>query len=76
MENRLRMCMDALRVLADHPASEINRILLGEQYINEYLRTIDASPERLAEAINATGEDPFWITMREYVQSRMRRPDD
>jgi hypothetical protein len=76
MENRLRVCMDALRVLADQPASELNRMPLAERLIDDYLRHKDASFERLMDAINAKGEDLFWITMREYVQSRLRRPDD
>jgi hypothetical protein len=76
MVPRLRTCIELLRRLADQPASETNRLLLAERYIDEYLRAKDASPERLMDAINAEGEDPFWITMREYVQSRLRRPDD
>jgi hypothetical protein len=72
MDSRLRMCIEALRLLADQPATEFNRAPLAERLIDEYLRAKDASPERLRAAINAEGEDPFWITMREYVQSRMR----
>jgi hypothetical protein len=49
---------------------------LGERYIDEYLRVKGASPEQLNDEIKAKGEDPFWITMREYVQSRLRQPDD
>jgi hypothetical protein len=76
MDPRLRDCIDQMRILADQPASETNRLPLGERYVDEYLRVRGASPERLIHEINAKGEDPFWITMREYVQSRMRRSDD
>jgi len=76
MDPRLRTCIDLLRRLADQPASETNRLPLGERYIDEYLRVKGASPEQLNDEIKAKGEDPFWITMREYVQSRLRQPDD
>jgi hypothetical protein len=59
--------MSALRSLADQPASEFSRVPLGERHIDEYLRAKDASPELLKAAINAEGDDPFWITMQEYV---------
>jgi hypothetical protein len=76
MDARLQTCMDALRVLADQPASELNRVPLAERLIDDYIRYSDASLERLMDAINAKGEDPFWIIMGEYVQSRMRRSGD
>jgi hypothetical protein len=76
MDTQLRMCIEVLRVLADQPANELNRVPLAERRIDEYLRAKDGSPERLRAAINAEGEDPFWVMMREYVQSRMRRSDE
>ena len=68
--------MSALCSLADQPASEFSRVPLGERHIEEYLRARDASPDRLMDAIDVEGEDPFWIMMQEYVQSRMRPPDE
>ena len=65
--------MSALRSLADQPASEFNRVPLGERHIDEYLRAKDASLELLRAAINAEGDDPFWIMMQEYVHWRSRR---
>jgi hypothetical protein len=73
MDTRLRLCISELRVLADQPASEFSRVPLGERHIDEYLRAKDASPELLRAAINAEGDDPFWIVMQEYVHWRMRR---
>jgi len=73
MDTRLRLYIDALRALADQPASEFNRVM-GERYIDQYLQAKDASPELLKAAINAEGDDPFWIMMQEYVHWRSRRP--
>ena len=71
MDMRLRLCMSALRSLADQPASEFNRVPLGERHIDEYFRAKDASLELLTAAINAEGvDDDFWIMMREYIQRR------
>jgi hypothetical protein len=68
--------MSELRVLADQPAAEFNRVPLGERHIDQYLQAKGASPELLSAAINAEGDDPFWIMMQEYVQSRMHRPPE
>jgi hypothetical protein len=65
--------MSALRSLADQPASEFSRAPLGERHIEEYLRAKDASLELLRTAINAEGDDDFWIMMQEYVHWRTRR---
>jgi hypothetical protein len=70
MDTQLRLCMSGLRALADQPASEFNRVPLGERHIDQYLQAKAASPELLTTAINSEGDDGFWIMMREYVQSR------
>jgi hypothetical protein len=70
------MCIEALRVLADQPATEFNRVPLAERHIDEYLRAKDASLQLLLDAINAEGGDDFWITVGEYVQSLMRPPEE
>jgi hypothetical protein len=64
--------MSALHSLADQPASEFSRVPLGERHIDQYLQAKDASPELLRAAINAEGDDPFWIMMQEYIQWRWR----
>ena len=53
--------------------SKFNRVPLGERRIDEYLRAKDASLELLRAAVNAEGDDPFWIMMQEYVRWRSRR---
>jgi hypothetical protein len=70
MDTRLRLCISELRVLADQPASEFSRVPLGERHIDQYLKAKGASPELLTAAINAEGDDDFWIMMLEYVRSR------
>jgi len=70
MDTRLRLCMSALRALADQPASEFNRVPLGERHIDQYLQAKGASPELFTTAVNAEGDDDFWIMMLGYVQSR------
>jgi hypothetical protein len=74
MDPQLRICMYALRRLAKVPASDFNRVRVGEQRIREYLRSSGASLDRLRDPIKAEGEDDFWITMGAYVQSQMRPP--
>ena len=76
--DKLKMCIDALRLLARHPQS-FNCVPLGEQRINEYLKAHSAVPrtalDRLIVAIDKEAEpflgtNHFWIVMQEFVYSR------
>jgi hypothetical protein len=73
--DRLKTCIESLRLLASQPASESNWIPLAEQRVDEYLRSGVAprpSLERLGNAVsNAShpSEEPFWTIVREYVGS-------
>ena len=77
--DRLRTCMDALRVLAR--SNDPNRAVLVERYIDEYLRTetvsLSRALERLRRAIHyeevegREGED--WSLAKEYVRSLLHR---
>ena len=76
--DRLKICMDALRLLAKLPESP-NRVPLAERRINEYLQAESATPrsslghlrvaiEREAEPFRGTNH--FWIVVQEFVRSR------
>ncbi len=72
--DKLRNCVQALRVLARHP-NEPNAQVLAERQINDFLReevgSLSASLERVGNAIdmeanrNVLGED--WSLMQAYV---------
>jgi hypothetical protein len=74
--DKLKNCVDALRVLA-RQSHDPNFQLLAERRINEYLqREIDdlrTSLRQIGRAINAEAdkrvEDEDWRLMGEYVQS-------
>jgi hypothetical protein len=73
--DKLRNCIQALRILARHP-NEPDAQVLAERQINDFLReedgSLSASIERVGEAIdaeankNVLGED--WSLMRAYAQ--------
>jgi hypothetical protein len=77
--DRLRNCIDALRVLAR--SSDPDRAVLVERYIDAYLTTetvsVASALERLRKAIGyeeverREGED--WSLAEEYVRSRLHR---
>ena len=84
--DHLKICVDALRLLAGQPRSP-NCVPLAEQRIKEYLRAqIDcarsASLQKLSDVINKEAEQhpgqDFWITMQAYVQSLVSKlePDE
>jgi hypothetical protein len=79
--NRLRNCMDALRVLARSPESE-GRVRVAEIRINEYLGPDVAAVRPLLEQLrHAIGveteehpsESAFWNVVQEYVESWLLR---
>ena len=78
--DRLKICMDALRLAAKLPESP-NRVPLAERRINEYLQAESATPRsslgRLCVAIEREAEpfrgtNHFWIVVQEFVRSRSR----
>ena len=76
--DRLKMCMDTLRTLAQQSANP-NCYLLAEQEIGEYLKSLRASLQELSSAIDHEAETsqhyiPFWTTMQEFVSTL--RSDD
>jgi hypothetical protein len=79
--NRLRNCMDSLRVLARSPESE-GRVRVAEIRINEYLGPdVGAVRPLLEELHHAIGveseehpsENAFWTVIQEYVGSWLSR---
>lgn len=79
--DRLRICIEALRLLAKLPDTQ-GPVRAAELRINEYLGT-DAKWRSLieplrsavnAEAVARPTEGPFWVTVRDYIHSRL--PDD
>jgi len=80
--DRLRTCMDILRVLAKQ-SNNPNSIFVAERRINEYVHGEipggRASIERLAQAIELEeaekrqGED--WTIMKAYVRSLLQKLD-
>ena len=82
--DRLRNCMDALRVLARSPESE-GRVRVSEIRINEYLgpdvAAVRSLLERLESAISIEvkehpSESAFWAVVHEYVGSWLSRLPD
>jgi hypothetical protein len=78
--DHLKICMDALRLLAGQPKSP-KRVPLAERRINEYLQAearlpLTTSLQRVSDAINKEAEqragNDFWITMQAYVQRGLR----
>jgi hypothetical protein len=77
--DHLRLCINALRVLAK--SNDPNRVFLIERRIDEYLRTetfsLSRALERLRRAIHyeeverREGED--WSIAKEYVRSLLHR---
>jgi hypothetical protein len=81
--DRLKICMEALRLLAKLPESP-NRVPLAERRINEYLQAESATPRsslsRLCVAIEREAEpfrgtNHFWIVVEEFVRPRESRGD-
>jgi hypothetical protein len=85
--DKLDSCIEALRHLARQAdrsqADQSNACYSGEKEIGKYLQTerdtLRTSLDRLATAIDSEavifpGDNTFWITMREFVQTRL--PDD
>jgi hypothetical protein len=79
--NRLRNCMDSLRVLARSPESE-GSVRVAEIRINEYLGPDVAALrpllEHLRDAIGVEAEEhpsesAFWTVVQEYVGSWLLR---
>ena len=79
--DRLRNCMDALRVLAGSPESE-GRMRVSEIRINEYLgpdvAAVRSLLERLGNAISIEAKEhpseiAFWTVVQEYVGSWLSR---
>jgi hypothetical protein len=79
--DRLRNCMDSLRVLARSPESQ-GRVRMAEIRINEYLgpdvAILRPLLERLRDAIGIEAEEhpsegAFWIIAQEYVGSWLSR---
>ena len=71
--DRLKICMDTLRALAQQSANP-NSYLLAEQEIGEYLKSLTASLHDLSSAIDHEAETsqhdiPFWTTMQELVST-------
>lgn len=78
--DHLKICMDALRLLARLPEFDTNRLYLAEQRIKEYLqseahRPLTASLEHLTHAIGkevAMGDKTYWTTVQEFVDTLLR----
>jgi hypothetical protein len=76
---QLRLCIDALRVLARNPGDD-SCVVLTEERINEYLQNevaaLRAALERIGEAIDEAarkGPDEDWSLMVGYVQSCLEK---
>ena len=84
--NRLQICIEALRVLAKQPETQVNRVRVVEMRINEYLGTDPAKWRSLIEplryAINTDAEmrpseSSFWTIAQAYIDVCLSRlPDD
>ena len=73
--DRLGMCMNTLRALAQQSADP-SWYLLAERCITEYLRSPGASLQGLASAIDREAETSqtdigFWTTMQELVSDTL-----
>jgi hypothetical protein len=85
IQDQLRVCVDALSLLARQAQVNLNRPLVAEQTIKKYLQAAGANPtlalERLRTEIDKeielsraernTRQRQFWITVQEYVCSRL-----
>ena len=83
--DQLRVCMEALRVLAKEPEALVSRAITAERRISEYLQAALASPALSLENLRAeidgeiersraernTRQSQFWITVQEFVCSRL-----
>ena len=74
----LEKCIEALRVLASSPLTEVNRLPVAEMRINDYVRpeiaALRSSLERLLDACKFEAEarpteDAFWNGVRDYLIS-------
>jgi hypothetical protein len=82
--DRLKICMDSLRLLARQSQSDVNCVPLAELRIKEFLQAESATPRsslgRLCVAIEREaepfrGSNHFWIVVQEFVRSRESRGD-
>jgi hypothetical protein len=80
--DKLKICIEVLRHLARQPG-EPNAIYLAEKEIKKYLQDEAATPTTALDQLSAAvddeaemcpGDKAFWITMQEFVRSRL--PDD
>jgi hypothetical protein len=77
--DRLRTCIDALRVLAR--SSDSDRAVLVERYIDAYLTTetvsVASALERLRRSIRheevEVSEGEYWSIVKEYIRSLLHR---
>jgi hypothetical protein len=70
--DRLRQCIDALRVLSLQSTTSQNWYPLAEKEVTHYLDGPEASLQKLREAIDREAESSprytaFWITVQEFV---------
>jgi hypothetical protein len=71
--DRLRDCIDVLRVLAPQSISSANWLVLAEREVTRYLEGPDASLQNLKLAIDREAEASpryatFWTTVQEFVR--------
>jgi hypothetical protein len=71
--DRLKICMDALRAVAQQSADS-NWYPLAEREIGEYLKSPMVSLQELSSAIDREAETSqhyvsFWTTMQEFVST-------
>jgi hypothetical protein len=83
--DQLRICVEALGLLAKQPQADVNRLLVAERTIKKYLQAVGAnsttSLERLRSEIDKQIErsraernrrqSQFWITVQEFVCSQL-----
>ena len=83
--DQLRVCVDALSLLARQPHADANRLLVAEQAIKKYLEGGRVNPALSLEGLrseidkeierNRAERNPrqrlFWITVQEFVCSRL-----